>query len=78
MFVISDILWCNIKKLQIKLKKKDVETMKVLHDFKNPINSLKSELERANYDESTKSAFKYELLDMQNMLENLSTGFKLK
>jgi hypothetical protein len=58
MFFISDILWCNNKKLQIKLKKKDVETMKVLHDFKNPINSVNSTLERADCDDSTKSAIK--------------------
>jgi len=78
LFIITDVLLEDNNLLQVKLKKRDVETMKVLHDFKNPINSIKAKIECSNSDETFSNSIYFELDDMTNMMENLKTEFKFK
>lgn len=61
-------------------EKRDVESMKVIHDLKNPILAIKNtvaDLDSINIDSKTKSLIISETTDLMEMLESLKMEFKM-
>lgn len=64
-------------KLEKKLKKRDIENIKIIHDLKNPALAIDSIVQHSNIDNETKKSIQNEINELNDMLDILKTTFKL-